>query len=93
MVIDRILELAQQAGQLLKEQRLMLATAESCSAGGIAYAITMVPGSSGWYERGFITYSNEAKMQMLNVAPTYLRDFRDRQEGGHREDVGGDPEA
>jgi nicotinamide-nucleotide amidase len=75
MTSDRILELARQAGRLLLEQRLVLATAESCSAGGVAYAITMVPGSSGWFERGFITYSDESKIQMLNVAPAYLRDF------------------
>ena len=53
----------------------MLATAESCTAGGVAYAITIVPGSSGWYDRGFIPYSNEAKMQMLGVSSAYLRDF------------------
>ena len=40
-----------------------------------AYAITIVPGSSAWYDRGFITYSNEAKMQMLGVSSAYLRDF------------------
>ena len=75
MGVDRILALAQQAGRLLQEQRLMLATAESCTGGGVAYAITTVPGSSGWFERGFVTYSNESKVQMLNVAPAYLRDF------------------
>lgn len=75
MGTDRILALAQQAGGLLLEQRLMLATAESCTAGGVAYAVTTVAGSSAWFERGFITYSNESKIQMLNVAPAYLRDF------------------
>jgi nicotinamide-nucleotide amidase len=75
MGVDRILARAQQAGRLLQEQRLVLATAESCTGGGVAYAITTVPGSSGWFERGFVTYSNESKVQMLNVAPAYLRDF------------------
>ena len=67
--------LAHRLGSALRAQHLMLATAESCTAGGVAYAITIVPGSSGWYDRGFITYSNEAKMQMLGVSAAYLRDF------------------
>lgn len=67
--------LAYRLGSALRAQHLTLATAESCTAGGVAYAITIVPGSSGWYDRGFITYSNEAKMQMLGVASAYLRDF------------------
>ena len=67
--------LAYRLGSALRAQRLMLATAESCTAGGVAYAVTIVPGSSGWYDRGFITYSNEAKMQMLGVSAAYLRDF------------------
>ncbi len=67
--------LAHRLGSALRAQHLMLATAESCTAGGVGYAITIVPGSSGWYDRGFITYSNEAKMQMLGVSSAYLRDF------------------
>ena len=45
----------------------MLVTAESCTGGGIAYAITELPGSSGWFERGFVTYSNAAKQEQLGV--------------------------
>lgn len=67
--------LARRLGSALRAQHLTLATAESCTAGGVAYAVTLVPGSSAWYDRGFITYSNEAKMQALGVAPAYLRDF------------------
>ncbi|MGH6609151.1 MAG: CinA family protein [Burkholderiaceae bacterium] len=67
--------LAQRLGSALRAQHLTMATAESCTAGGIGYAITIVSGSSAWYDRGFITYSNEAKMQMLGVSPAYLRDF------------------
>jgi nicotinamide-nucleotide amidase len=67
--------LAERLGAELKAQHLMLATAESCTAGGIGFAVTLVPGSSAWYERGFITYSNEAKQQVLGVSPAYLRDF------------------
>ena len=67
--------LAARLGSALRAQHLSLATAESCTAGGIGYAVTLVPGSSAWYDRGFITYSNEAKMQMLGVSSAYLRDF------------------
>jgi len=67
--------LAHRLGSALRAQYLTLATAESCTAGGVGYAITIVPGSSAWYDRGFITYSNEAKMQMLGVSSAYLRDF------------------
>jgi nicotinamide-nucleotide amidase len=70
-----IQQLAEQLGAGLRAQHLVLATAESCTAGGIAYAVTLVPGSSAWFDRGFATYSNEAKMQMLGVSAAYLRDF------------------
>ena len=64
--------LAAQAGGLLKAHGLMLATAESCTGGGVAQAITDVAGSSAWFERGFITYSNLAKQQMLGVSEATL---------------------
>jgi len=70
-----IQHLAQRLGAELRAQHFVLATAESCTAGGIAYAVTLVPGSSQWYDRGFITYSNEAKMQVLGVSAAYVRDF------------------
>jgi nicotinamide-nucleotide amidase len=56
----------QLAGQLLKKQWL-LATAESCSGGLIAGACTELSGSSNWFERGFVTYSNAAKTELLGV--------------------------
>jgi nicotinamide-nucleotide amidase len=68
-------QLAQRLGTALRAQHFTLATAESCTAGGVAYAVTLVPGSSAWFDRGFITYSNEAKMQILGVPTAYLRDF------------------
>lgn len=71
----RLLALAQRLGAQLQEQRLVLATAESCTAGGVAYAVTQIPGSSGWFDRGAIVYSNEAKQRMLGVPAAYLRDF------------------
>ena len=65
--------LAAQVGALLKSHGLMLATAESCTGGGVAQAITEVAGSSAWFERGFVTYSNLSKQQMLGVRETTLR--------------------
>lgn len=60
-------ELATQVGSVLKSQGLILATAESCTGGGVAQAITEVAGSSEWFECGFITYSNASKADMLDV--------------------------
>jgi nicotinamide-nucleotide amidase len=54
-------------GDTLRTQGLRLATAESCTGGMIAAACTAVSGSSDWFERGFVTYSNEAKTEMLGV--------------------------
>jgi nicotinamide-nucleotide amidase len=65
--------LAAQVGELLKAHGLMLVTAESCTGGGVAQAITEVAGSSAWFERGFVTYSNLSKQQMLRVRETTLR--------------------
>ena len=64
---NEISELARQAGQALQERKLLLATAESCTGGGVAEAVTDVAGSSGWFECGFVTYSNAAKHTMLSV--------------------------
>ncbi|HEU0203912.1 MAG TPA: CinA family protein [Burkholderiaceae bacterium] len=75
MSAERIVQLAEELGRRLLDQRLVLATAESCTAGGIAYAVTTVAGSSQWFDRGFVTYSNDAKIQHLGVTPVYLRDF------------------
>ncbi|MGA9667316.1 MAG: nicotinamide-nucleotide amidase [Gallionella sp.] len=65
--------LAAQVGGLLKSHGLMLAAAESCTGGGVAQAITEVAGSSAWFERGFVTYSNLAKQQMLGVREATIR--------------------
>lgn len=51
----------------------MLTTAESCTGGWVAQVITAVPGSSAWFERGFITYTNSAKHEMLGVPAAVLR--------------------
>jgi nicotinamide-nucleotide amidase len=54
-------------GQVLRARGLSIATAESCTGGLIAAACTALAGSSDWFERGFVTYSNAAKSQMLGV--------------------------
>ncbi len=51
----------------LTRQRLMVVTAESCTGGGIAQAMTALSGSSAWFERGMVSYSNEAKQDLLGV--------------------------
>ena len=70
-----LFELAEQLGRLLKADGKTIATAESCTGGWIAQAITEVPGSSAWFDRGFVTYSNAAKIQMLGVNQQTLEDF------------------
>jgi len=59
--------LAEKLGHLLLEKKLKLVTAESCTGGGIAYAITSIPGSSQYFEQGFVTYSNSSKQKLLNI--------------------------
>ena len=60
-------DLAVALGDALRARKLRAATAESCTGGLVAGAITSVAGSSEWFERGFVTYSNEAKCEMLGV--------------------------
>ncbi len=59
-------------GRVLSRRAWHLTTAESCTGGLIAHRITNVPGSSGYFDRGFITYSNEAKMEILKVPENVL---------------------
>src|SRR5437763_16172085 len=67
--------LAADLGRALESQRLMLATAESCTGGWVGRAVTAVSGSSAWYERGFVTYSEDAKSEMLGVAEETLKRY------------------
>jgi nicotinamide-nucleotide amidase len=69
---DSMRPLAQQVGAALKQHGMTLVTAESCTGGGVAQAITMISGSSEWFDRGFVTYSNTAKEEMLGVSPDTL---------------------
>ena len=64
--------LAVRLGQALLPSGAKVATAESCTGGYVAKLITDVPGSSAWFECGFVTYSNEAKQRQLGVAATSL---------------------
>ncbi|MBY0545480.1 MAG: nicotinamide-nucleotide amidohydrolase family protein [Gammaproteobacteria bacterium] len=64
--------LAERLGTTLLQLNAMCVTAESCTGGGIAKAITEIPGSSQWFERAFITYSNRAKHEMLGVPEAML---------------------
>lgn len=68
-----LVALARQLGERLQAAGLMAVTAESCTGGMIAAAITEVAGSSNWFERGFVSYSNEAKQDLLRVSPGTLR--------------------
>mgnify|MGYP003650610750 CR=1 FL=1 len=65
-------QLAQLLGQKLLAKNWTISCAESCTGGGIGYAITSISGSSTWFNRGFITYSNEAKQQLLGVSAQTL---------------------
>jgi nicotinamide-nucleotide amidase len=67
--------LADQLGRMLKQTGRMLVTAESCTGGWLGEVITAVPGSSHWYDRGFITYTNTAKREMLGVKTDTLTRF------------------
>ncbi|MCZ7563405.1 MAG: CinA family protein [Burkholderiales bacterium] len=60
--------LARAVGACLKAAGGVLATAESCTGGWVAQAVTSVAGSSQWFDRGFVTYSNDAKQEMLGVS-------------------------
>jgi len=72
---SELLALADQFGHALKQAGRSVATAESCTGGWLGEVLTSVPGSSLWYERGFITYSNMAKREMLGVRTETLTRF------------------
>jgi len=68
-------DIATELGEALKTRGLMLAMAESCTGGLVAEAITRIAGSSAWFDRGFVTYSNAAKIDMLGVDSKTLEKF------------------
>ena len=69
---SELYSLAVEAGRILTASGRMLVTAESCTGGWVSEAVTMVPGSSQWFERGFVTYTNLAKQEMLGVQSATL---------------------
>ncbi len=74
--MDRELEqLARKVGRQLVLEGMALVTAESCTGGWIAKVMTDIPGSSGCFDRGFVTYSNEAKQEMLGVSIETLEQY------------------
>lgn len=81
--------LAAQLGEALLRQGETLAVAESCTGGWLAKVVTDVPGSSEWFERGFVTYSNEAKEEMLGVFAGTLQTYGAVSEEVVREMVAG----
>lgn len=68
-----IMAQVRELGSALLQAKVMVATAESCTGGMVAEALTAVPGSSAWFERAFIAYSYEAKYEMLGVKPTTIQ--------------------
>lgn len=75
MTEREIRRLVRELGDLLLERGETLALAESCTGGWIGQAITALPGSSGWFDAGFVTYSNDAKTRLLGVSPLTLKEF------------------
>lgn len=61
--------------KMLISRKLKLVTAESCTGGGLSYFLTSIPGSSDWFSRSYVTYSNQAKMDMLGVNIDTLTKF------------------
>jgi len=72
---QELIFLASEVGKQLKLKNFYLATAESCTGGGIAQTVTEIAGSSAWFECGFVTYSNTAKRELLGVPAEVLNTF------------------
>jgi nicotinamide-nucleotide amidase len=75
MTDKQLYALAERVGKALKAKGLMMTTAESCTGGWIAQAVTAVPGSSDWFERGFVVYTYISKREMLGVKSETLEQF------------------
>ena len=72
---QEIKTLAAQLGVILTDKRLWITTAESCTGGGVSYALTDTPGSSNYIDRAFVTYSNQAKHELLGVNEQTLNTY------------------
>ncbi len=84
-----LIRLATRVGARLKARGLMLVTAESCTGGWVAQAVTSVAGSSQWFERGFVTYSDVSKRELLGVRERTLRQCGAVSEQGARDMAAG----
>lgn len=73
--MNDITDLATRTGHALQAKGWLMATAESCTGGGVGYAVTEVAGSSAWFDCGFITYSNASKTEMLSVPAALIAQF------------------
>ena len=71
---SEIYHLSEQLGRALLEKSATVTSAESCTGGGVAQAITAIAGSSGWFNRSFVTYANSAKQEMLGVDRAVLEE-------------------
>lgn len=69
---DHLLQLGQRLGEQLLQRNWRIATAESCTGGGVAAAITAIAGSSAWFEYGIVSYANSAKQKLLGVSAETL---------------------
>ncbi|MGV7207757.1 CinA family protein [Oxalobacteraceae bacterium A2-2] len=69
---EQLRQLAAETGRVLQEKQLVLATAESCTGGGVASAVTDIAGSSAWFDCALVTYSNRAKTALLGVPEDVL---------------------
>jgi nicotinamide-nucleotide amidase len=86
LVADRDLyQLAEEVGRSARAAGRRIATAESCTAGWIAKALTDVPGSSAWVDSGYVTYSNTAKVRAVGVSERTLAEFGSVSEATVRE--------
>jgi len=74
-VDKKIITLAGEVAALLADKKITVAVAESCTGGALCQALTDIPGSSAWFDRGFVTYSNQAKVDMLGVSPALLDQY------------------
>ncbi|HJV53212.1 MAG TPA: CinA family protein [Noviherbaspirillum sp.] len=73
--MNDMMDLAAYVGRTLQEKGLLLATAESCTGGGVSQLITEIAGSSEWFDCGFVTYSNASKTELLDVPAALIAQF------------------
>jgi nicotinamide-nucleotide amidase len=82
MTESTALSLTERLAEAMLLNRYTLVTAESCTGGGIAQLVTSIPGSSLWFDRGFVTYSNESKQELLAVTQDVLTRYGTVGDGG-----------